>query len=401
MMKNYAVKKMAVFLAIAIFLLNFNAESNQYEKKRVKIALYDSISPSVRLIESAFRYSWNTGEEKYEMEVKRIDFKDVMNGSLKNYDVLVIGASGRQYFHGLIPKWKEEVKKFIENGGGYVGICGGANIASMGYENPHTLLDFIINIASLRIVDAYINDDQNEEWQYLWKEGGRANIPVKNEIIGNDIFAGMRERYITYGGGPGLYNMKNAVGLAKYMEEPSDIAPIHYWIWAGKWIPYKKITTDIKGYYSSAETNYGKGKVIIFGGHPEIPPRINGSVEEFFGLSIYGIPRYVYSFVGGERMNWSYNWWILRRAVAYVCNLPLPPPNELYVYINPPSDNEIEAYAENAEKVEFYIDGNLFSVDNSPPFKIKYEMKGEHIIKTVAFDGEGGEAWSERTVNIQ
>ncbi|HEC76063.1 MAG TPA: hypothetical protein ENI33_02245 [Thermoplasmatales archaeon] len=401
MMKNHALKKMFIFLITLLLLLNFNVKSTSYKKEKVRIALYDSVSPSVRLIESSLHYSWNVKNRKYEMELKRIDFKDVINESLKNYDVLIIGASGRQYFHGLIPKWKEEVKKFIENGGGYVGICGGANIASMGYEKPHTLLDFIINIASLRIVDAYINDDQNEEWQYLWKEGGRANIAIKNEIVKNDIFAGMKERYITYGGGPGLYKMNDAKGLAKYVEEPSDVAPLHYWTWTGKWIPYKTIKTDIKGYYSSAETTYGKGKVVIFGGHPEIPPRINGSVDEFFGLSIYGIPRYVYSWVGGEQMNWSYNWWILRRTVAYVCNLPLPPPNELYVYVNPPSNGEIEAYAENAEKVEFYIDGNLFSVDYNPPFKIKYDMKGEHIIKAIAFDGNGGEAWNERIVNIQ
>ncbi|HHF56419.1 MAG TPA: hypothetical protein ENL42_05860, partial [Thermoplasmatales archaeon] len=98
-----------------------NVSSEKEDKRTIKIALYDSISPSVRLIEHCFRYAWRDGNTKYEMNVKRIGYKDVINGSLMNYDVLVIGASGRQYFHALHKKWKDEVKKFIANGGGYVG----------------------------------------------------------------------------------------------------------------------------------------------------------------------------------------------------------------------------------------------------------------------------------------
>ena len=376
-----------------------NVSSEKEDKRTIKIALYDSISPSVRLIEHCFRYAWRDGNTKYEMNVKRIGYKDVINGSLMNYDVLVIGASGRQYFHALHKKWKDEVKKFIANGGGYVGVCGGANIATKGYEKPRHWLDFVLTKAALGLIDAYINDNQWQEWQYLWKEDGRSNIPIKNELLGHEIFAGEKWRYITYGGGPGLYGMKEAKPLAIYREEPSDVAPLHYWIWLGKWIPYKKIETDIKDYYSAAEATYGKGRVVIFGMHPEIPPRFNGSVEEYFGLSIYGVPRYVYGWVGGSLSNWSYNWWILRRSVAYVCNASLPPAEELYVYIQPPQNGIIEAMAENAERVDFYIDGNFYASIDKPPFRIQPDLHGEHLIKAIAHNGNA-EAWHERKVEI-
>ncbi|KAA0000157.1 MAG: hypothetical protein FE047_02135 [Thermoplasmata archaeon] len=114
---------------IAVMAMLFLTLPTANEVIEIKIALYDSISPSVNLIERAFHYAWEKNGVEYEMKVDRIDYKDVING-LDEYDVLVIGASGRQYFHGLIPKWKENVKKFIENGGGYIGICGGANMAS-------------------------------------------------------------------------------------------------------------------------------------------------------------------------------------------------------------------------------------------------------------------------------
>ncbi|KAA0000156.1 MAG: hypothetical protein FE047_02130 [Thermoplasmata archaeon] len=83
----------------------------------------------------------------------------------------------------------------------------------MGYEKPKYVLDFIINIACLKIIDAYINDDQNEEWQYLWKEAGRSNIPIKNEFVEkHPLFNNETCRYITYGGGPGMYGVKKSEG---------------------------------------------------------------------------------------------------------------------------------------------------------------------------------------------
>ncbi len=82
----------------------------------------------------------------------------------------------------------------------------------------------------------------------------------------------IKNGYVGICGGPGLYGMKKAKALAIYSEEPMEITPIHYWIWIGKWIPYKLIKTDIKGYYSAAEIKYGKGKVIIFGMHLKYLP---------------------------------------------------------------------------------------------------------------------------------
>ncbi len=389
------MKKIVIFIA---FLLLSNVGYSKSDKREIKIAIYDSLSPSVWLLERAFRYAWEENGIRYEILTKRIDYKDVVNGILGDYDILVIGASGRQYFHGLSKAWREKVKEFIYNGGGYVGICGGANILSKGYEKPRHFFDFIINLACLKIVDAYINDDQDEEWQYLWKEIGDSRIPLKNEIIvSHPIFENLSYRYITYGGGPGMYGIKEAKGIAVYADEPMEVAPLHYWMWLGKWIPYKKIKTDIKGQYSIVETNYGKGYAIVFSSHPEIPCGMNGSVYEFFGLSIYGIPRYVYSWIDGNNTNMSYNWWILRRAVAYTLSLPLPPMEELYVYLRY-ANGEISAYVENAEKVMFYVDGELYAVKNEPPFKISINDGKTHVVRAIALKGNA-EAWYEIVLN--
>jgi len=302
----------------------------------IRIALYDSISPSVNQMEEALNYEWGNGS--YRMVVSRIDGDNILADELNadNYDVLFIGASGRQYFQGVTEKWKSEVKNFIYGGGGYVGICGGANIVSRGIEHPQYFLDRVINRATLGIVNVYINDNQEEEWQYLWKDTGQDHIPVG---VGIDRSSAVFSEYgresipITYGGGAGMYPAGDGGAdgmkpIAFFIEEPMDVALLHYWRWNGGWEIASNVTTDVKGQWAGIETTYGKGKIIIFSPHPEIPPMTNGSISEFFGLSIYGIPRYVYSWGGGEQMDEDYNWWILRRSAALAAGVAeenLPP----------------------------------------------------------------------------
>lgn len=81
-------------------------------------------------------YSWKKNDKKYRFKTEYIYDKDIIKGSLisKKYDVLLIPGGGvgdgEAITKGLsfIPKnktWKKQIKKFIEKGGGFVGICGG------------------------------------------------------------------------------------------------------------------------------------------------------------------------------------------------------------------------------------------------------------------------------------
>jgi hypothetical protein len=307
----------------------------------IKIALYDSISPAIKQAKDALMYSWETSNARYEMTVNLVDGPDIIGGGLanSNYDVLVIGASGRQYFQGITPRWKEEVATFIHNGGGYVGICGGANVVSLGFEQPSSPLDFLINQASLSIANFYINDGQTQEWQYLWKDTGKDHIPLRTWIdTESPVFRDhqLEWRNIVYGGGPGMYigdrlDLAPVQPIAVYLEEPMRIAPLHYWrpTLAG-WTIWQNVTTDIAGQMAGVQTTFGEGNMVLFGNHPEIPPMLNGSIKEFFGLSIYGIPRMVYQWIGGEQLPLNYNWWIMQRSAAWtggVAETELPPIN--------------------------------------------------------------------------
>ena len=152
------------------------------EKIVIEIGLYSSISPSVQQLFDCFHYSWETPEVFYQFNVTLVDRNEVLGYgralNRDNYDVVVIGASGRQYFHALQGNWRHNMRQFLEEGGGYLGICGGANSASQGLKTPDSLLASIINKGALKIANVYVNDDQTQEWQYLWKDAGEDHIPL-------------------------------------------------------------------------------------------------------------------------------------------------------------------------------------------------------------------------------
>jgi hypothetical protein len=82
-------------------------------------------------------YTWKTGDMSYRFSTKYIFDKDILQGRLNvsEYDVLLAPGGGVgdgeaivKGFNGLrkVRKWKKQIRSFIKDGGGYVGICGGA-----------------------------------------------------------------------------------------------------------------------------------------------------------------------------------------------------------------------------------------------------------------------------------
>ncbi|MBC7081313.1 MAG: hypothetical protein H5T44_03620 [Thermoplasmatales archaeon] len=322
--------------------------ANGDEENEINVAIYFSgVKRYAEEIKDAIEYSWIHSGEKYKISSEIITRKDVINGKLSQYDVLVIPGIARPYLDAIDARWRNEVRKFVENGGGYIGICGGANLASVGFDGMD--INIVLNPFLLKIANVYVNDEQYEEWQYLWRSNWRyGGVPLKIYInfSENPIFSGFygEERSIRYWGGPGMYeaNLKDEkfgkiVPLATYIEEPMEVAPLHYWRWAGGWIPYKNITTDIKGQYAVISTTYGKGKVVLFGPHPERETFFDGYVEEFpVHEKLSPFTWFIYNWVSNNSSEISYNWWILRRAVAWAGNFEISPASNTCIIIEEP-----------------------------------------------------------------
>ncbi|MFO8132450.1 MAG: hypothetical protein R6U10_00710 [Thermoplasmatota archaeon] len=155
------------------------------------------------------------------------------------------------------------------------------------------------------------------------------------------IFKGYQEsyRYITYAGGPGMYPADTAdsrrgalIPLLTYNEEPMETKPIHYWRPAlTGWKILANVTTDLYGTYAGVATTYNKGRVALYGPHPEDGVVVNGTIHEYrdYGIPSFFLPfeTYVFNYVGTS-LGETYNWWIVRRSVAWAADLPngeLPP----------------------------------------------------------------------------
>ncbi|KYK19928.1 hypothetical protein AYK24_04795 [Thermoplasmatales archaeon SG8-52-4] len=81
-------------------------------------------------------YTWTSKDKTYKFSVNYIFDKDIFEGKLNitNYDVLLVPGGGvgdgQAFVKGFlrfkrVNLWKEKIAKFIKEGGGYVGICGG------------------------------------------------------------------------------------------------------------------------------------------------------------------------------------------------------------------------------------------------------------------------------------
>ena len=86
-------------------------------------------------------YTWNTNGVSYIFSTTYIYDKDIIQGRLNvsKFQVLLVPGGGvgdgEAVMKGFIlcrknRKWKKQIQKFIEDGGGYVGICGGTALAT-------------------------------------------------------------------------------------------------------------------------------------------------------------------------------------------------------------------------------------------------------------------------------
>ncbi len=74
-------------------------------------------------------------EQTDDIKVTHLTGKDIANGILTNFDVVIFtGGSGSKQAASLGENGREEVRRFVRNGGGYIGICAGAYLACSGFD---------------------------------------------------------------------------------------------------------------------------------------------------------------------------------------------------------------------------------------------------------------------------
>ena len=124
------MKRLLLLLA-GIFLPHFIPALDAAEEKPVRVALFND--------DGAFglgipRITEQLGKTA-DIRVTKVTGREIAEGVLKDFDVVIFsGGSGSKEAAALGDAGRENVRRFVREGGGYVGICAGAYLACTGFS---------------------------------------------------------------------------------------------------------------------------------------------------------------------------------------------------------------------------------------------------------------------------
>lgn len=260
----------------SIFVIgNNNAETinldDDSKEKEIRVAMLSEfpffgwIELLPFYVEAVSNYKWRVGDINYKFKLTKIYDEDIISGELntKNYEVLLVPGAGvgdgeawTKGFYRLpkIRKWKNNIANFVKDGGGYVGICGGAMLMTELSEKPKTFMERQYHTSSLGVTcvksifggpysfikpkigpPAYLNFyyERDESTDFNTVEGCakiRSGVPLDVTIINSHpIFDDFLEdtQRVLWAGGPGFVLPdspdRELNVLARYpLEEMSD-----------------------------------------------------------------------------------------------------------------------------------------------------------------------------------
>jgi glutamine amidotransferase-like uncharacterized protein len=183
--------------------------------------------------------------ESQGFEVKPINAEQIRNGALKDFDVLVHGGgSASKQGETLGEKGRDVVKNFVKGGGGFIGICAGAYLASAQYK------------WSLGVLDAKVIDGAH------WARG-EGDVKLRLTSAGQKALQPEKEMCtIHFENGPLL-----APGKKDDIEDYESLATFDSEMRKNDAPP-----GIMKGTTAIARGKFGKGHVVCFSPHPEKTP---------------------------------------------------------------------------------------------------------------------------------
>ena len=185
--------------------------------------------------------------------MRRVGAIDIREGVLDQFDLVIFpGGSGSKQAAALESSGREVVKKFINQGGGFVGICAGAYLAASNYKWSLGISNHKTFCKSFEIPEVGRKS--------MWYRG--ASAPVKMELTeeGKKILGEVKGIFdVRYHNGPimsamGKEGLGNFRTLANFRSEVSRYKPQE-----GTMINSPAIIVG----------EFGKGRVLCISPHPE------------------------------------------------------------------------------------------------------------------------------------
>ncbi len=180
--------------------------------------------------------------------LERVGPAEILAGALRQFDVVIFpGGSGSRQGKAITPRGRQAVRRFVGNGGGYVGICAGAYLAASNYA------------WSLRILDAKVIDRAH------WKRG-KAMVKVDLTAEGRRMLGKRPAPFdVRYANGPLL-------APGERPEIPDFTALAHFRSEVAKGGAPKGVMINTP---AMAAGRWGKGRVFVSSPHPESTPGLD------------------------------------------------------------------------------------------------------------------------------
>ena len=182
---------------------------------------------------------------KIQFKVSRITTAEIIAGKLDEFDVLIHpGGSGSKQGNDLGEDGRQQVRQFVSQGGGFLGVCAGAYLAT----NDYTW--------SLNLIDAKVVDRKH------WARG-TGTVQLELSPSGQDLFkAKSSELEIFYGQGPLL--------ARREWDDPKTPDYESLAIYGSEIAKNGAPNGIMKGTSAAVRCDYGKGRVFCFSAHPEL-----------------------------------------------------------------------------------------------------------------------------------
>ena len=188
------------------------------------------------------------------LQVAQLNPEAIRNGELKQFDVLIHpGGSGGSQGRALEAQGRKEIREFVRNGGGFIGICAGAYLATDDYE------------WSLGLIEARVVDKRH------WARG-IGTVEVELSPTGKDFFGMGAERFaIHYAQGP----------LLSRREWDNPLAPEYESLGIFRTGMAEKGAPEgiMPGTSAIVRATFEKGRVFVFSPHPEMTEGLGHMVE--------------------------------------------------------------------------------------------------------------------------
>lgn len=244
---NYSKTRQPVFaiqiLPVIFMLLLTISCKDETDDSPIQVAVFkaeNGVGPSSEDMIAALGSS-----DSINIRVVRITSDEIRAGKLADIDVLVHpGGSGGAQGKDLDTLGREAVREFIRGGGGYLGVCAGAYLATNEYP------------WSLNLLDAKVVDRRH------WARG-KGMVVIEFSSEGGDFFNyDFDEMMIHYGQGP---------LLARREWDDPDVPDYESLAIYSTEIAEKGAPEGIMvGNSAIVRTEYGGGRVFCFSPHPEM-----------------------------------------------------------------------------------------------------------------------------------